>query len=307
MKFQPSINGFHFRLSNFNITLNGHSPNIIKYALTLSLLQFARRINLKRRSIKIMLSRRFCSDLSLNKVHIRTELFGSLFFISLISHKIRNTLICFTKNRILDFHVFSLIGFEPFSLDSFDLLIEFSNTGGSFFSSLEEVKDRILIRLASSAGISLIGLSFFEPNLGISKTLLITHCLSFREGHNRTILRGIIITAGRGIRTIRGTHRTSNTRTTGRITINSLGSDTSTAPTGDGVNRGVIRILLTPSFLLILELLLHILQIVFLLFGHLFLTIAPVATGLLFAKESRTETRRSIRKRGGSKSTRKFC
>ena len=210
---------------------------------------------------KIMLLRGFSSDLSLDKVHIRTKLFSSLFLIGFIRHKVRNTLISFTENRIFDFHILSLFSFKPFSFDAFNLFLKLSNTSGGRFGAFKEIRHRILNILTSSTRASLLRLSFLKINLGVSQTLLVTHHLRFSDSTNKIVTRSTTIR----IRRRRASGIRSNTSTTGRITEDISRRDTSGTPTSGRFHRTVFICNVIDHLLLILLLKLHITLIVALL------------------------------------------
>ena len=117
------------------------------------------------------------------------------------------------------------------------------------------------------------------------------------------VRRSIYITTSRGIRNIRSTGRTSDTSTTGRIAKNCVRGDTSQTPTGRSIARIIVAVFAIPSFLLIIELLLHVLKVVLLLKGHLLLFVLPIATGLYTTKKSISGTRSNITNSTGSSRT----
>ncbi len=212
-------------------------------------------------SIKIMLLRGFGGNLSLNKVHIRTKLFSSLLLVSLIRHKVRNTLISFTENRIFDFHILSLFSFKPFSFDAFNLFLELGNASGSRFGAFKEIGHRIFNILTSGTRTSFLCLSFLKINLGVSQTLLVTHHLRFSNSTNKIVTRRTTV----GIRRRRTSGIRSNTSTTGRITEDISRRNTSGTPTSGRLHRAVFISDVINHFLLILLLKLHITLIVALL------------------------------------------
>ena len=117
------------------------------------------------------------------------------------------------------------------------------------------------------------------------------------------IRRSINITTSGGIRNVRSTGRTSNTSTARRITKNSIRGDTSQTPTGRSIARIIVAVFAIPSFLLIIELLLHVLKVVLLLKGHLLLFVLPIAAGLYTTKKSISGTRSNITNSTGSSRT----
>lgn len=117
------------------------------------------------------------------------------------------------------------------------------------------------------------------------------------------VRRSIYITTSRGVRNIGSTGRTSDTSTTGRITKNCVRGDTSQTPTGRSIARIIVAVFAIPSFLLIIELLLHVLKVVLLLKGHLLLFVLPIAAGLYTTKKSISGTRSNITNSTGSSRT----
>ena len=117
------------------------------------------------------------------------------------------------------------------------------------------------------------------------------------------VRRSIYITTSRGIRNIGSTGRTSDTSTTGRITKNCVRGDTSQTPTGRSIARIIVAVFAIPSFLLIIELLLHVLKVVLLLKVHLLLFVLPIAAGLYTTKKSISSTRSNITNSTGSSRT----
>ena len=102
-----------------------------------------------------------------------------------------------------------------------------------------------------------------------------------------------IATSGR-IRSIRSTGRASNTSAAGGVTKNGIRGNTSKTPTGRSIARIIVAVFAIPGFLLIIELLLHVLEVVFLLKGHFLLLVLPIAASLNTAKESISSTGRDI-------------
>ena len=117
------------------------------------------------------------------------------------------------------------------------------------------------------------------------------------------IRRSIYITTSRGIRNIGSTGRTGDTSTTGRITKNCVRGDTSQTPTGRSIARIIVAVFAIPSFLLIIELLLHVLKVVLLLKGHFLLFVLPIAASLYTTKESVCSTGSDITNSTGSSRT----
>ena len=108
------------------------------------------------------------------------------------------------------------------------------------------------------------------------------------------VRRSIYITTSGRIRSIGSTGRTSNTSTARRVTKNSIRGDTSQTPTSRSIARIIVAVFTVPRFLLIIELLLHILKVVLLLKSHFFLLILPIAASLYTTKESVSSTRSNI-------------
>ena len=100
------------------------------------------------------------------------------------------------------------------------------------------------------------------------------------------VRRSIYITTSGRIRSIGSTGRTSNTSTARRVTKNSIRGDACQTPTSRSIARIIVAVLAIPSFLLIIELLLHILKVVLLLKSHFLLFVLPIAASLDTAKES---------------------
>ena len=117
------------------------------------------------------------------------------------------------------------------------------------------------------------------------------------------VRRSIDITTSGRIRSIGSTGRTSNTSTARRVTKNSIRGDTSQTPTSRSIARIIVAVFAIPSFLLIIELLLHVLKVVLLLKGHFLLFVLPIAAGLYTTKESVSSTRNSIANSTGSSRT----
>ena len=156
-----------------------------------------------------------------------------------------------------------------------------------FLLSLRNIR---IFRIAAS----LIGKSFIKISLRISDLFLILRTYHFNRSKSRVVSRSINITASRRIRNIGSTGRTSDTSATRRITKNCVRGNTSKTPTGRSITRIIVTVFAIPSLLLILELLLHILKVVFLLKSHFLLLILPIATGLNTSKKSICSTGSNI-------------
>ena len=112
--------------------------------------------------------------------------------------------------------------------------------------------------------------------------------------------RSIDIATSGGIGNIRSAGRASNTSAAGGVAKNSIRGNTSKTPTGRSITRIIVAVFTVPRFLLIIELLLHILKVVLLLESHFLLLILPIAAGLYTTEESVSSTRSNITNSTGS-------
>ena len=108
------------------------------------------------------------------------------------------------------------------------------------------------------------------------------------------VSRSIDIATSRGIGNIGSAGRASNTSAAGGVAKNSIRGNTSETPTSRSVARIIVAVFAIPSFLLVIELLLHVLKIVLLLKGHFLLLVLPIAAGLDTTKKSVCSTRSNI-------------
>ena len=141
---------------------------------------------------------------------------------------------------------------------------------------------------------SFIGKSLIEISLRISDLFLILRTHHFNRSKSRVISRSINVTTSGRIRNIRSTSRAGNSSAARRVTENSIRGNTSETPTSRSIARIIVTSFAIPSLLLIIELLLHILEVVLLLKSHLLLLILPIAAGLYTTKESVSSTRSNI-------------
>ena len=141
---------------------------------------------------------------------------------------------------------------------------------------------------------SLVGFSIIKINNRISNFRIVFQTHYLNRGESRAIGRSIDIATSGRIGNIRSTGRASNTSAARGVAKNSIRGNTSETPTSRSIARIIVAVFAIPSFLLIIELLLHILKVVLLLKSHFLLLVLPIAASLDTAKESVCSTRCNI-------------
>ena len=179
--------------------------------------------------------------------------------------------------------------------------LDLQNISLNFFRFLGDLITRKLNKLRTLCNIrvfritaSFIGKSIIKISLRIGNFLFITRTHHLNRSESRVVGRSIDIATSGGIRNIRSTSRASNTSAAGGVAENSIRGNTSETPTSRSITRIIVAVFTVPRFLLIIELLLHILKVVLLLKSHFFLLILPIAASLYTTKESVSSTRSNI-------------
>ena len=170
--------------------------------------------------------------------------------------------------------------------------MDLKNIALNFFRLLGDFITRKLNKLRTLCNIrvfritaSFIGKSIIKISLRVSNLLLILRTHHLNRGESRMVRRSIYITTSGRIRNIGSTSRTSDTSTAGRVIKNRVRGNTSETPTSRGITRIIVTVFTIPCFLLIFELLLHILKVVLLLKGHFLLLVLPIAASLNTTEE----------------------
>ena len=245
-------------------------------------------------SIKITLFSLFSINHFLRQFLVGLQLFPHFFGNILVGQQfitIRNNfqVFCTLNSNIIRF----------FSRDK--IFLNLQNISLNFFRFLGDFITRKLNKLRTLCNIrvfritaSFIGKSIIKISLRISNFPLILRTHHLNRSKSRVIGRSIDITTSGGIGNIRSAGRASNTSAAGGVAKNSIRGNTSKAPTGRSITRIIVAVFTVPRFLLIIELLLHILKVVLLLKSHLLLLILPIAAGLYTTKESVSSTRSNV-------------
>ena len=181
------------------------------------------------------------------------------------------------------------------------IFLNLQNISLNFFRFLGDFITRKLNKLRTLCNIrvfritaSFIGKSIIKISLRVSNLPLILHTHHLNRSKSRVVGRSIDIATSGGIRNIRSAGRASNTSAAGGVTKNSIRRNTSKTPTGRSITRIIVAVFTVPRFLLIIELLLHILKVVLLLKSHFLLLILPIAASLYTTKEGVSNTRSNI-------------